>query len=324
MPLGIGAQAKAAIVKEATWGTAVTVTQFIALLNEGIKNEVEKIPAGILMGSRNQYKYYKGVEDVKGPFSIVVNPDNIGLLLYMALGVEGDPAQVVSTTAYDHDFTPAGFSTDLGSFTLEIERGITCATYAGCTVDNMTMKAAKGSLMTADFDILAKSELDDQTATAGLSPSTKIPFMFHHGSFAIDTADVAFVNSFEYTYGNQIDPEGFVFNGSCNRAHAYKQGGILTGTMEMEWTSDSDDLRDAYLDNTQKQLTLTMTSTETIESGYYYTLTVDIPKVHILGDPPVISTRDRTPFTANFEAVYDSTAFVKISLRDARSTKWSN
>ena len=91
----------------------------------------------------------------------------------------------------------------------------------------------------------------------------------------------------------------------------------------MEWTSDSDDIRDAYLDNTQKQLTLTITSTETIESGYYYTLTIDIPKVHILGDPPTLNARDRLAFTANFEAVYDSTNFIKITLRDARTTKWS-
>jgi len=93
--------------------------------------------------------------------------------------------------------------------------------------------------------------------------------------------------------------------------------------MELEWTSTSDVLRDAYLDNTQKQLTFIFTSTEAIETGYYYTLTADIPKVHLLGDPPVLSTRDRTPFSVNFEAVYDSTNFAKITHRDALTTKWS-
>jgi len=244
---------------------------------------------------------------------MVLNPDNIGLLLYMALGAEADPAQVDETTAYDHDFTPAGTDTDLGSFTLEIERDITCCIYAGCTVNNMTLTAAKGSLVTADFEIVGKSELDDQTAQE-LSP----------GSLAIDTVDVAYVNSFNFTYGNNLDVDGgFVLNASRNRSHAYKQGGTLTGSMELEWTSDSDALRDAYLDNTQKQLTLTITSTEAIETGYYYTLTVDIPKVHIMGDPPVLSSRDRTPFTVNFEAVYDATNFVKITHRDAQDTKWS-
>ena len=324
MPLGIGAAGKAAIGKETTWGTAATRDTFIELLpGETMKNTIEHIEAGFLMGSRNKYKIYKGTEDAGGQIPITVNPDNIGLLLYMALGIEADPAQVDSTTAYDHDFTPADTDTDLGSFTLEIDRGITCCVYSGCTVDKMTINAAKGSLVTATFDLLAKQEQDDQSATGGLSPSSKIPFTFHHGSMAIDTTDVAYVNSFNLEYNNNLDAEGFVLNGSPNRAHAYKTIGTLTGSMEMEWTSDSDDIRDAYLDNTQKQLTLTITSTETIESGYYYTLTIDIPKVHILGDPPTLNARDRLAFTANFEAVYDSTNFFKITLRDARTTKWS-
>ena len=324
MPIGIGAAAKAAIGKETTWGTAVTPTQFIELSDsgEGMKNNIEKIKAGILMGSRSAYKIYNGSEDPNGNFSMVVNPDNIGLLLYMALGVEST-AEVGLTTAYDHEFTPAGIGTDLESFTFEVDRNITCATYSGCTVDNFKLTAAKGSLVTADFDILSKTELDDQTATTGLSPSTKIPYTFHHGSLAIDTVDVAYVSSFNFTYGNMIDANGFVLDGTKYRAHAYKQGNMLTGSMDLEWTSTSDAIRDAYLDNTQKQLTLTITSTETIEAGYYYTLTVDIPKVHIVGDPPVVSTRDRIPFTANFEAVYDATNFIKVTHRDARTTSWS-
>jgi len=324
MAIGIGAASQLAIGKETAWGTAVTPTLFIEFLEESMKNEVEHIEAGFIMGSRNNYKYYKGSEDVKGSFSMVVNPDNIGLLLYTALGVEGDATEVELTTAYDHDFTPAGTGTDLGSVTIEVDRDITCCTYAGATVDNFGLTAAKGSLVTANFDIIAQSETDDETATAGLSPSSLLPYMFHHGTVEVDAGAVAYVNSFNFTYGNGLDADGgFILNGSRNRAHAYKQGGILTGSMELEWTSDSDVLRDAYLDNTQKQLTLVLTSTEIIEAGYYYTLTVDIPKVHIMGDPPVISTRDRTPFTVNFEAVYDSTNFVKITARDARTTKWS-
>lgn len=323
MPLGIGAAGQAGIKKESDWGDAVTVDQFIEIVKEDVKNNVELIDAGFLFNSRNQYKKYKGAEDIKGSFSMVANPDNIGLLLYMALGVEAAPAQVLETTAYDHDFTPADADTDLGSFTLEIERGITCCIYAGCTVDTMTMTAAKGSLLMVDFAIIGKSELDDQSKQS-LTPSTRLPYMFHQGTVEVDGAGVAYVNSFNFTYGNNIDADGgFILNGSRNRAHAYKQGGTLTGSMELEWTSTSDVLRDAYLDNTQKQLTFIFTSTEAIEAGYYYTLTADIPKVHLLGDPPVLSTRDRTPFSVNFEAVYDSTNFAKITHRDALTTKWS-
>jgi hypothetical protein len=45
--------------------------------------------------------------------------------------------------------------------------------------------------------------------------------------------------------------------------------------------------------------------------------------VKILGEPPSLSDRGRTPFAVNFEAIYDVTNYIKITHRDARVTKWS-
>lgn len=323
MSLGYGAAGKAGIKKEADWGTAVTVDAFIELITESVKSTIEMIPEPQVFGSRNINKYQQGMKDIGGPFQIVANPDNIGLLMYMALGVEGNATQVGATTAYDHDFTPAAAAVDLGSFTLEVEREIDCSTYAGMTVNSMTLAASKGSLVTADFDCVGKVEVDGVSAQT-LTSSTKVPYTFHMGSVEIDDTAETWVNSWSLTYNNHIDTEGgFVLAASQNRQHAYKTIGSLTGSMEIEWTSDSDDLRDAYLANTQKKLELFITSTEAIESGYYYTITIEIPKIHILGDPPVITGRERTPFTVNWEAAYDSTNFIKVTLRDALSSKWS-
>jgi len=444
-PIGTGAQGQAGIIKEASFGAGGTVDTYLELINENIKSNIEKLEAPYVFGSRNINKYYHGAHDIGGPFSIVVNPDNIGLLLYMALGAEANASQVLTSqaevteitceadssgslsgeyitfndptteyyawfdvagkgsadpaltgktaiivgiaenavntavasalqsavdakadfgasvasevvtitnanngsvtdatngdtgwstapnvttqgsggTAYDHVFTPAGMATDLDSFALEIERGIDCSIYSGCTVNNFTLSASKGSLVTADFEIVGKDETDGVSKQT-LSPSTKQPYTFHMGSVEIDTTPVAYVNSFTITYGNNIDTDGgFVLNASNYRAHAYKTLGTLTGTLECEWTATSDALRDAYLDNTQVRVELIITSTETIESGYYYTLSIDIPKTHIMGDPPTIGGRDRIPFSVNFEGVYDSTNFIKITHRDALSTKWS-
>jgi len=191
------------------------------------------------------------------------------------------------------------------------------------TVNNMKLSAAKGTFLIADFDVLGKQETDNQVF-AGISPSNLRPYIFHHGAVEINTTPVYYVNSFEFTYGNNLDAEGgFVMDGTGYRHHINKQGGTLTGSMSCEWTADSDVLRDAYLDNTQKKLEFIFTSPEQIESGYYYTLSIEIPIVHILGDPPVISGRERVPFNVSFEAVYDVTNFVKITHRDARNTKWS-
>lgn len=441
----IGVQGRAGIVKEASFGAGGVATTFIELINESLKDTIEKIPAPYVFGSRNTHKIYHGAHDVGGSFSMVVNPDNIGLLLFMALGVEANASQVVGTqaevteitceadvsgslsgeyitlddpttqyyawfdvtgkgsvdpalagktgiivtiaagatantvatalkdaidaesdfgatvasavvtvtnanngavadatngdtgwstspnvttqgsggAAYDHVFTPAGATVDLSSFAMEVDKGENVCDYSGLTVNNMKFTAAKGALLTADFDVLGKQETDNQSFAA-ITPSTLKPYIFHHGTVKIATVAVTYVNSFNFTYGNELDAEGgFVLNGSDYRHHLYKQGGTLTGSMECEWTSVSDALRDAYLDNTQKKLEFIFTSAEQIEAGYYYTLTVEVPITHIMGDPPVISGRERVPFTVNFEAVYDATNFLKITHRDARTTKWS-
>lgn len=448
MPLGTGALTKAGIIKEAAYGDGGVVDTFLELRAEdSLKNDIGKIPGNYLIGSPNIHKYFNAEQDPKGIIPIVVFPDNIGLLLYMALGAEAAATQVVGTQAeitditceadiagslsgehitinapgieyypwfdvddmgsedpklpgktgipvgiaandtanaiatalaaavnakadfgatadgavvtitnaaagavtdatngdtgwstapnvttqgsggiaHDHVFTPADGATDLGSFAYFIDRHIKTFLYKGCVVNNFSMRATKGSFVFADFDILAKSENDNAGAfPGGVTHSTKHPYIFHMGAIMIDDSPVVFVKSFDFTHGWNLDAEGgFVLNGEDTRAHCYKTTGKLTGKMELEWTAASDAMREAYRDNTQKKLELRFTSHEEIEAGYYYELKTEIPKVHILGDPPVISSRDRIPFTANFEAAHDVTNFIKITHRDARNTKWS-
>ena len=449
MPLGIGAYGKAGIIKESSYGDGGQATTFLEIRAEdSVKNEITKIQGDFLTGSPNLFKYYHGIQDPKGGIPIVVNPDNVGLLLFLALGAEASPDQVVGTvaeitnftceadssgslsgeyilvsspstdyyvwfdvtgmgsadpaisgrtgiivtidvddnadtvaiamgvalddsnidefqvavnsavvtvindstgavtvptngdtewstspdittagaggTAYDHIFTPAGSDTDLKSFSYNVERDIHSFIYSGCVVNSMSFKASKGSLLFADFDIIAKSEDDTATFPADISASTKRPYTFHMGVVKVDGSAVAYVNSFDMIHSFNLDVEGFVMDGADTRAHAYKTTENLSGSLEMEWTSASDTFRDAYLDNTQMKLELIFTSPEEIESGYYYTLTIEIPVVHILGDPPVLSSRERIPFSINWEATFDSTNFIKITHRDARTTKWSS
>jgi len=327
MGLYIGAGGSAGIVKEASYGAGGTPNTFIELINESVKCDFKKIASEHVFAYRSKYKYYSTVQDVNGSFSFEVNPDNIGLLLYLALGVESNPTLVAgSVAAYDHDFTPAGVGTDLESFMLELDRGGGAGNafqYKGCKVDTLSFEAARDSILQATIGLFGQMEVDDQTKTS-LTPSTKLPFVFGTGEVQINGSTAAFVRSFSLQYSNHLDADGgFVFDGNPYRNHLYKTVVSLTGNMEVEYTSASDAERDAYRDNTQRQLTLIFTSTEAIETGYYYTITIDIPKVHYLNAHPQIGGRDSYTFTIDWEAVYDSTNFCKITLRDGRSTKWS-
>jgi len=234
--------------------------------------------------------------------------------------------------AYDHVFTPAASGTDLGSFLLEIDRGLGTSNafkYDGMKVNTMTLNAAKGSLLTAAFDCFGQQETDNISPQT-LNPSTLLPFTFSSGTLKIDDqggtpAAVAYVNSINLVLANALDSDGgFVMDGNNYRNHLNKQTVALTGSMELEYTSTSDTERDKYRDNTQRYLQLIFTSTEQIEAGYYYTMTWDIYAVHYLTAHPQISGRDRIPFSVDFEAVRDSSSgLCTCTLRDARTTKWS-
>jgi hypothetical protein len=225
--------------------------------------------------------------------------------------------------AYDHVFTPADNTVELKSFALEIDREGTCCIYSGCMVNEFGLEFSLGNPVQVTLGLLAQKETDDQTATE-LIPSTKLPYIFHHATVKINDVQVFYVRSGSLTYSNQIpDESGFTANGTAYRHHCYKTGGLLTGSFDCEWTSASDALRDYHLDNTDTKIEIFFTSTEVIEAGYYYTLTIEIPIAKIMGDPPVLSDRGATPFTVNWEAMYDATNYWKVTHRDARTTKWS-
>ena len=325
MPLGVGAAGFMSIGRETTFKTPATRDTVIGLVSESVQNQVEKLPAQAVLGAREINNMYLGVEDIQGPFTYEANPDNVGLLLYHALGVEAAPQQVASSLAYDHDFTPAQNDVDLGSFTAEIDRGLGASdvfVYAGCVINSWGITAQKGSLINIDIELLGGTETPGQTRTS-LAIPTLLPYTFSMGNLAIDTVDVGYCNQFTMTLNNNLDAEGgFVLDSSRQRNHIYKQTLEVSGSLELEWTALSDAQRAAFTANTTKQLTLTIVSTEAIDTGLFYTLTIDIPKCKYTAAFPNIAGRDRVPFTVDFMAIFDATNTIKITHRDARTTKW--
>jgi hypothetical protein len=324
MALGIGAYTEAAIIEEASYAAGGTYDTFLELrAEETVQKNQEKIDGDYLFGSPILLKTFNGVEAPAGVIPIVANPDNIPVLMFLSLGAEAAASQVGSTTAYDHDFTPAGSATDLKSFAFEIHRDLHAFEYVGGKVNSVTFKAAKGSFVHADFDCIFQTEDDTHTWTDAVAKSTKLPYSFHMATLKIDTAAVAYVNSCEITHSWNLDVEGcHRMDGNAYIGEPWKTVENISGSLGCEWTSTSDVLRDAYLDNTAVQVTLEIVSTEEIETGYYYTLTIDIPITYFIGDPPVVSDRGRIPFTANFVGAYDSTNNIKITTRDASNSVW--
>ena len=328
MGIYVGAACKAGIGKEESgFGTGGTRTTYIDLIEESVNATPETIEVPTLIGSRSLKTYEHGTIDTGGSFKMVVNPDNFGLLTYMAMGVEAEP-DAVDSGVYKHSFTPAGFDTDLDSFVFEINRkggAETASLYRGCVVNTLDLEATKGSLLTSTLGIVAKDEQENQTATTPLAPSTKQAYGFKSGSVEIDETPVLYVNSATFSYSNDVDTDGgFVLANTPYRSNAYKTTNKLTGTLECQWTSESDSLRTAFINNADKKLELIFQSNELITTGYYYTMTITIPVIKFLGDLPTVSSREKLNLSMKFEAVdAGESAFITIDLQDGQNTKYS-
>lgn len=324
MPLYTGRTTKGGIIKEVSWGAGGNATTFIPIINETIQDKIEKIlyPAG--SGTLFPQAQYHGAHDVGGAFTMFLDPDNLGLMTYMALGAEANAANGGAANVYDHVFTPAGLTTDLGSFAMEIQRGGSTSVYSGMTVNTMTLNMVRGGLLQATFDCVGKAELDDQN-NQSLTPGSKTPFTFGMGTIGFNAANKTYVNSATLVFTNGLDADGaFVLSGNSTRGHVpYRVAPSITGTLECEWTSASDELRDEIIDNAGlTNLTFTFTSPQQITGAYYYSMTIVVPAVRIQGDLPVVSGMERIPFTVNYTGMNAANA-ITVTLKDGTATKWS-
>jgi len=216
-------------------------------------------------------------------------------------------------------------TTDLDSFVLEVGKEIRQMRYAGVMVNTMALSAAKGSILKATFGVLGQSEDDAVGIAPGIAYSPRLAYVFDHGLLKIDDGVVAYVKSFDLTLDNLLAADGYMLDGSNQRGSLNKQGINLTGTMTLEYTAAAYAQRTAYLDNATKWLTLIFTSTETIEAGYFYTMTVDIKYVKYIEAGDDIGGRDAIPLTIGWTAKAPAAGqeFIKVTLRDALAAKWS-
>ena len=87
-----GQDAKLQIGLESSWGTAVVPTVAIDFTSESLKYIPNLISENALIGRKTVGRVDKTGEKVAGGFSMILKPDNVGMLLGAALGSEASAA----------------------------------------------------------------------------------------------------------------------------------------------------------------------------------------------------------------------------------------
>jgi hypothetical protein len=294
------------IKKETTYGTAVTVDHFPEFLSENLKWKPNYLDGkGLRPGSRVSRAERRSLSKnwVEGEIELECCARGFGIFWESLLGaatntiISGGPAYQQVFTLTNTDPFP--------SYTIQkgiplLNGGAVMAhTFAGAQCTKGEITAETGEVVKLKTEWIAKS-ID--TATGYTAPSyvaNNELFTFWQGAITIGgvvtppttTAlasggtSQANIRNFSLSIDNKLDQDGFTFGSGGKfgrRPHlGYTE---IKGKMVAEF--DSTTYRDAFLNNSNLAVTLTMTTGTLLQTTTYNTLQIVLPTIRLDGDIP--------------------------------------
>lgn len=184
MPLSSGLNAQIGYATESVYGTGVTATRFLPLVDESLTAERERLESeGVIAGERVllSQSWNGGNISVSGDVGHELYDRGLGLLFTHMFGG-------VATTGvgpYTHTFTPGDLSGK--SMTVQVGRPSVAGvvhpfTYAGCKVASWELACSAGEIATLGLSLVGKSETTATALAAATYPTGIKPLKFNHGT----------------------------------------------------------------------------------------------------------------------------------------------
>jgi hypothetical protein len=294
------------IKKETTYGTAVVVDHFPEFLSEKMKWKPNYLDGkGLRPGSRVSRAERRSLSKnwVEGEIELECCARGFGIFWEALLGT-GTSTIISGGPGYQQVFSL--LNTDpFPSYT--IQKGIPLLnggavqahTFAGAQCTKGEITAETGEVVKLKSEWIAKS-IDTTTGyTAPSYVAANELFTFWQGAITIGGVVVvptttalasggtsqANIRNFSLSIDNKLDQDGFTFGSGGKfgrRPHlGYTE---IKGKMTAEF--DSTTYRDAFLNNTNLAVTLTMTTGTLLQTSTYNTLQIVLPTIRLDGDIP--------------------------------------
>lgn len=313
------------IANEATFKTYATPTRWPEVLDpEADVNKSVKQGQGLRVGSRVDRSARRVVTsaDASVKHKIELTSKGMGLFWESCLGV--GTSTLVSGSTYQQLFTPAT-GTTVPSRT--VQTGVVDATGAVNAVSYLGCMAASWDLELPNDDIGILSinwdAADWTTAQAYAAPSyASLPYLFHFGAVsaitlggtvtvptttALATGGTAATNirSVKLSADNQAVRNRFNLNAGGRKARQLVGDLKLTGELELEYVDNT--VRDAFLNDTALSLSVTITTTEALSTGFS-TFQLVLPEIKLNGEIPKANGYDLPVLKVPFDVLDNLTA----------------
>lgn len=196
--------------KESSGGTPVAATDFIEAFSESLSMNMDRFETANIVGGQ----YYEaddmaGVRRVSGDIVFAAHPEDMGLLLWAATGVQSN-TEVLSGYLHTHEFTmrtsdfDESFAQD--PLTFEIFRDVTSANqYSGACIGGITFNAVPNQDLRVTCNVMAKGHAVAAAQTATFTNSPIDPFAFDTCSLSFGGSAIALVEALTVSVDSQLE-----------------------------------------------------------------------------------------------------------------------
>lgn len=313
---GIGAQL--GVKAESTWGTAVTVNDFIPFTSEDLrlrKNYIES--GGLRAGQLGQAtelhvattSWVEGTvefEPLTKKFSKWLN------LLHGDTVTPSTPGGATNARLHAHEVGVTEPSGTLKSMTVQLGRpdvnGTTRPfTYAGMKVRSVNFECATGGILTSTWELVGKSESTSGSVEVADYSAIGVPFYFNQGSVEIgDSVVTDCIRSVGIQITLPLDDARFCMDSTGFLKEPLVNGLIdVVATFEMEFSSLTQ--HTAYVNATRRKFEVIFTGDDIDTGVSYSTLKFTLHETVTTGEGPVVQGPDVLMQTLTVKALNDGT-----------------
>lgn len=311
MAIGSGLGSQFGFVAEVTYGTAVTVTRFLEIQKESVKNDIAKIYSrgtkDLLVRSSRSRTYSKGCG---GTIDFEVMNKGFGLLFQHCFGT-GAAAQVGATDEWDHTFTPDLTNGKFGRMATmqfgrpSVDGTVQPFTYRGCKITEFEFTSELDGPLMLSVTVDAQSETTGTALASASYPSNPQSFIFIDGSLTID-ASAASVKSVKIGGKWSLDTDRRFLGAVTTKKEPIANGELeIAGELELEFASLTEYAK--FVAGTQSALVLTWAFGEIASTGEPYQLVMTLPVIEYTGETPNVESSEVLIQKLPFKALYNGT-----------------
>jgi hypothetical protein len=326
--MSYGAQIKFGMARQTAGATPVTVpTSFHAmpLLNEDVGLEKQELISQNLIGRFEQGAVYSGVARIAGTIAFELTPRS--MLAALASCVNWSPASVPSGSIVTHTFLPNTQDYD-GTYVKNpwtIYKQFTDAQSAeqfyDCQMGQLALTVGQGQFLKGSLTVNGGARSANGVGSGNIVPNAAdvgVLFPWNVASLSYGGAAMSQASELTVTLNENIDSL-YTVNGALN-PFKYTRTGFREVTVNGTFYMTDRTVLNNFAADTQARLLMTIVNTRTaIQSGYFNSLTIDVPQLKITAFKPGASGPGEVSVTFQARGVIDPSSFYSIQFTTVTS-----